>query len=67
MPRNRNRKMTAIDLFCGLGGCSEGARQAGVDVRLAVNHWRVAVQSHLANHPETKTLCARDRGHRPAH
>lgn len=45
--------MTAIDLFAGAGGSSEGARMAGVMVAWAANHWPLAVQYHEANHPTT--------------
>lgn len=31
--------MKGADLFAGLGGSSEGARQAGVEVVWAANHW----------------------------
>lgn len=44
--------MTGIDLFAGLGGFSQGAAEAGVQVLYAVNHWDVAVQTHQLNHPE---------------
>jgi hypothetical protein len=43
---------TAIDLFAGLGGWSTGARNAGIDVIWAANHWPVAVEWHSANHPD---------------
>lgn len=43
--------LTAIDLFAGCGGSSEGARLAGVTVKLALNHWPVAVATHALNHP----------------
>lgn len=46
------------DGFCGAGGSSEGARQAGIVVRTALNHWRLAVDTHNANHPETAHDCA---------
>lgn len=49
--------MKAIDLFAGLGGFSEGARQAGVQVAWAANHWRAAVDLHYANHPDTAHAC----------
>lgn len=49
--------MTAIDLFAGIGGFSEGARLAGVQVLWAANHWRAAVDMHAANHPETQHAC----------
>jgi len=48
--------MRAIDLFAGLGGNSEGARQAGVSVVWAANHWQSAVEVHAANHPDTQHL-----------
>ncbi len=53
------RTLRAVDLFCGAGGSSTGAMQAGVEVVLAVNHWHVAIQSHRANHPNTRHICAR--------
>lgn len=49
--------MKAIDLFAGLGGNSEGARQAGVSVVWAANHWESAVEVHAANHPDTEHAC----------
>src|SRR5262245_11786131 len=49
---------TALDLFCGAGGSSTGLAQAGVSVVLAANHWRLAVEVHQLNHPETAHDCA---------
>lgn len=49
--------MEAIDLFAGAGGFSEGARMAGVHVKWAANHWRLAVDFHGQNHPETAHSC----------
>lgn len=49
--------MRAIDLFAGAGGFTEGARQAGVPVVWAANHWPLAVQFHSVNHPETQHEC----------
>jgi len=49
--------ITAIDLFAGLGGWSTGARDAGVKVLWAANHWPVAVEWHSANHPDTQHIC----------
>lgn len=48
---------TAVDLFAGAGGFTEGARRAGVRVLWAANHWRVAVDVHRANHPDAVHLC----------
>ena len=52
-------KWRAVDLFCGAGGTTTGATQAGVNVVLAVNHWKVAIESHSRNHPDVKHVCAR--------
>ena len=54
------RKLQAVDMFCGGGGFTTGAHQSGrVEVALAVNHWRTAIYTHQANHPETRHICAR--------
>jgi DNA (cytosine-5)-methyltransferase 1 len=53
------KNLKAADLFCGAGGTTEGARRSGVvDVVLAINHWQIAIQSHSANHPDTRHVCA---------
>ncbi len=49
--------MIAIDLFAGAGGFTAGAKAAGVKVIWAANHWRLAVDIHEANHPETHHEC----------
>ena len=42
------------DLFCGAGGSSTGAISVpGVEVRIAANHWDIAIAIHNANHPDT--------------
>ncbi len=51
--------LTMHDLFSGAGGSTSGAVDVpGVAVRLAVNHSRLAVDSHNQNHPDTDHLCA---------
>ena len=50
--------LTMTDLFCGAGGSSTGAVTAGVHVVIAANHWKLAVQSHNENHPDTAHDCA---------
>lgn len=46
--------LTITDLFCGAGGSSSGAVQVpGVQVRMAANHWKLAVETHNTNHPDT--------------
>ena len=42
------------DFFCGAGGSSSGLAQVpGVEIRIAANHWALAINVHNANHPET--------------
>jgi DNA (cytosine-5)-methyltransferase 1 len=48
---------TAIDLFSGAGGFTCGAVGARVEVLAALNHWRLAVDTHSANHPGTFHDC----------
>lgn len=46
-----------IDLFAGAGGLSLGACQAGIDVKIAVERDKYAVQTYLKNHPNTDVRC----------
>ena len=47
------------DLFCGAGGSSTGATQVpGVTVRVASNHWNLAIDTHNTNHPDADHICA---------
>lgn len=46
--------LTAVDLFGGGGGASQGLVQAGFDVLVAANHWPVAIATHRLNHPTTE-------------
>jgi len=43
-----------IDLFCGAGGFSEGFRQAGHEIILAVDKDEDALASHETNHPQAE-------------
>ncbi len=49
--------MIAVDLFAGAGGFTTGAEQAGANVIWAANHWRLAVDTHAANHASTQHAC----------
>lgn len=44
----------AVDLFAGLGGATAGLEAEGVEVVLAANHWKFAVDVHALNHPRTR-------------
>lgn len=46
-------KVAVIDLFCGMGGFSQGAIEAGAKVVLAVDLWAEALLVHAKNHPDT--------------
>lgn len=51
--------LTLTDLFCGAGGSSSGAIQVpGVEVRMAANHWDLAIRTHNTNHPNADHDCA---------
>lgn len=41
-----------VDLYCGVGGFSTGAEQAGHRVIIAVDSWPAALTWHAANHPD---------------
>jgi DNA (cytosine-5)-methyltransferase 1 len=48
---------TVTDLFCGAGGSSLGAEAAGVEVVMAANHWRTAIEVHQAHFPSARHDC----------
>lgn len=51
--------LTITDLFCGGGGSSTGAIQVpGVEIRMAANHWQLAVDVHQANHEDADHAAA---------
>jgi DNA (cytosine-5)-methyltransferase 1 len=51
--------LTLTDLFCGAGGSSTGAIAVpSVELRIASNHWDLAVETHNSNHPNADHLCA---------
>jgi DNA (cytosine-5)-methyltransferase 1 len=58
----KSRQVTAVDLFCGAGGSSKGAKRAceRLDLRLdltAINHWDIAVETHAKNMPDVRHIC----------
>lgn len=49
---------TAIDLFAGAGGLTQGLKGAGFDVRSAVEFDATAAESYSLNHPSVKLIHA---------
>lgn len=57
--------ITVTDQFCGAGGSSQGVRRfaqranlgSGLEVRLALNHWKLAIDTHNTNFPEAIHEC----------
>lgn len=50
--------LTFTDIFCGAGGSSNGLVAAGMELKLAANHWQRAIETHAANHPAADHVCA---------
>jgi DNA (cytosine-5)-methyltransferase 1 len=50
--------LTVTDQFCGAGGSSIGATAAGLEIRMAMNHWALAVETHNTNFPDADHDCA---------
>ncbi|MCZ2837170.1 DNA cytosine methyltransferase [Modestobacter sp. VKM Ac-2985] len=51
--------LTLTDLFCGAGGSAQGAHAVpGIELRLAANHWQLAVDSHAENFPDADHMVA---------
>ncbi len=59
----KNSYLTVTDQFCGAGGSSQGVRQysetigGGVEVKMALNHWKLAIETHNTNFPDTDHDC----------
>lgn len=49
--------VTITDQFCGAGGSSIGAVAAGAELRLALNHWKLAIETHNTNFPDADHDC----------
>lgn len=49
--------LTVTDQFCGAGGSSIGATAAGMELRLALNHWALAIETHNSNFPNAAHDC----------
>ena len=58
-------RIAVIDLFCGMGGFSQGVIDAGAEIILSVDSWDYAVKVHKENHPDVKII-KMELGH-PSH
>jgi DNA (cytosine-5)-methyltransferase 1 len=58
MSPRKNSFLTVTDQFCGAGGSSIGASAAGLEIRMAMNHWDLAVETHNTNFPDADHDCA---------
>ncbi|MBN4061713.1 DNA cytosine methyltransferase [Bacteroidales bacterium AH-315-I05] len=62
MPK-KNSYITYTDQFCGAGGSSQGVRElaeemgGGMEIKLALNHWKLAIETHNTNFPDTRHEC----------
>lgn len=56
--RFRYDDMTALDMFSGFGGLTQGIEIAGFSTIMAANHNRYKVEVHEANHPESEHFIA---------
>jgi site-specific DNA-cytosine methylase len=58
-PAKRRRRfahddLTAVDMFSGFGGLTQGIKQAGFTTIMGANHNRYKVEVHEANHPDVE-------------
>ncbi|GBR54984.1 DNA cytosine methyltransferase [Gluconobacter sphaericus] len=53
------KKIKGLDLFCGAGGSSLGARAAGVEIVGAIDAWDVAAETYKDNFPQAEVITAR--------
>lgn len=52
-----NRGMTAVDLFCGVGGLSLGFEGAGFDLLAAIDSDPIHLDLHRTNFPHCENIC----------
>lgn len=50
--------LTFTDIFCGAGGSSIGLTAAGLQLKLAANHWARAIETHALNFADAEHVCA---------
>lgn len=52
----RTTPLTVGDLYCGAGGFSEGFRQAGFEIKWAVDNWDPALTTFQKNFPKAEVM-----------
>ena len=57
--KEQGRSIRTLDLFCGGGGSSCGARLAGAEIVCGVDAWEVASQTYQANFPSALSINAK--------
>jgi DNA (cytosine-5)-methyltransferase 1 len=62
-PHSATGAIRAIDMFCGAGGSSWGARLAGVEIIAAFDMWERAGEVYRANFPNAKFYQGRIENH----
>ena len=50
--RKKGKRVIAIDLYCGMGGATQGMLDAGAEVVMTCDGWEVAEFLHKANYPK---------------
>jgi DNA (cytosine-5)-methyltransferase 1 len=59
----KNSYITVTDQFCGAGGSSQGVHNyadkigGGLEVKMALNHWKLAIETHSTNFQNTMHDC----------
>lgn len=62
MPKKKSH-ITVTDQFCGAGGSSQGVRSfanisgGGIELIVALNHWKLAIETHNTNFPDAFHDC----------
>ena len=51
------KQIQAIDLFCGAGGSSWGAKSAGVEIVAGFDMWATAQSVYKDNFPDAEFYC----------
>lgn len=60
--RLKSSTITITDQFCGGGGSGQGAKRVaarlpGVELKMALNHWKLATETYATNFPEAWVDC----------